>query len=302
MSKDINAAFAGISGVHVTPYDQRGEIDEKLLRTIVDRIAAAGIHNIVTGGNTGEFYAQDLDEVTRVYELAVEANAGRSCVTAGIGRSAREAIKLAAAAKKAGVDALMIHQPVDPFCSARLVVDYVRQIADSTDLPIIAYARSPLLLPEHFARMAEIPNVIGVKYAVPDPIRLAESIRATKGQAFQWICGLAESWALPFYACGARGFTSGLVNVNPELSLRFYRALEEGDQNKARALVDAIADFEIMRTYEANGANVTVVKEALVQMGFPVGPVRAPGVVALNAAQREKLALLLNEWRQLSLE
>jgi 4-hydroxy-tetrahydrodipicolinate synthase len=301
MTQVIREALTGISGVHITPYDARGDVDRNLLVKVVDRIAAAGIHNIVTGGNTGEFYCQDLEEVKLGYRLAVEANAGRSLVTAGIGRSCREAIDLAAAAKAAGVDALMVHQPPDPFCSPRLVIEYIRQIAETTDLPIIAYARSPGLEPAHFVSLAQIPNVVAVKYAVPDPLRLAECIRATADYPLQWLCGLAESWAPPFYSAGARGFTSGLVNVYPELSLAVHAALERGDWSRARVLVDAIAGFEKMRTLEYNGANVTVVKEAMQQQGWPVGPTRAPGVVELNARQREELAGILAGWKELSL-
>ncbi len=296
MNNKLQQALNGISGVHITPYDRQGEIDQAMLRTVVDRIAASGVHNIVTGGNTGEFYALDLNEIELGYRLAVEASAGRALVTAGIGRSAREAIRLAAAAAEAGVDALMIHQPPDPFCSPRLVIDYIREIAQSTDLPIIAYARSPALTPEHFVRLGAVDNVVAVKYAVPDPMRLSECIRATRGSALQWICGLAESWALPFHACGARGFTSGLVNVNPSLSLTLLQALENNDLARARQLVDSIAEFEQMRTLEGNGANVTVVKEAMVQMGLAVGPVRAPGVIELSEAQRQQLSTILSSW------
>ncbi|WP_286805359.1 MULTISPECIES: dihydrodipicolinate synthase family protein [unclassified Marinimicrobium] len=296
MYEAMRNALNGISGVHITPYDNMGEVDQPLLHKVVDRIASAGIHNIVTGGNTGEFYAQDLDEAVLGYQVAVEANAGRAKVTAGVGRSGREAIRLAKAAQEAGADALMIHQPPDPFCSPRLVIDYIQQIADSTDLPIIAYARSPGLEPGHFVRLAEIENVVAVKYAVPDPIRLGECIRATQGSPLQWLCGLAESWALPFYACGARGFTSGLVNVAPELSLTIHAALEREAMSEARALVDRIAEFEKMRTFEANGANVTVVKEAMQIQGWPVGPTRAPGVVELSEAQREALKEILKGW------
>ncbi len=63
MYEAIRTALNGISGVHITPYDTTGEVDRPLLHKVVDRIASAGIHNIVTGGNTGEFYAQDLEEV-----------------------------------------------------------------------------------------------------------------------------------------------------------------------------------------------------------------------------------------------
>lgn len=296
MSKDLRNALSGISGVHVTPYDSSGEIDQPLLHRVVNNIAASGVHNIVTGGNTGEFYALDLEEIELVYRVAVEANAGRSLVTAGIGRSCREAIRLAASARAAGVDVLMVHQPPDPFCSPRLVVEYIRQIANTTDLPIIAYARSPGLTPQHFVNLCAIENVVAVKYAVPDPVRLAECIRATREFPLQWICGLAESWALPFHACGARGFTSGLVNVNPQLSLSLLKAMQQSDFDQALRLVDSIADFEQMRTLESNGTNVTVVKEAMMQMGLNVGPVRAPGVVELNPEQRETLSNLIGSW------
>jgi 4-hydroxy-tetrahydrodipicolinate synthase len=110
------------------------------------------------------------------------------------------------------------------------------------------------------------------------------------------VCGLAEGWAAPFYAVGARGFTSGLVNVDPARSLAIHAALESGDFARVRTLVATIARFETMRTKFGNGANVTVVKEALGQIGFPVGPVRLPGLPALDATDRTILAEVLAGW------
>ena len=107
---------------------------------------------------------------------------------------------------------------------------------------------------------------------------LAECLRATKGHPAVWVCGLAEGWAAPFYALGTRGFTSGLVNVDPKRSLAIWTALEAGDFAAAKRLVDAIAPFEAMRTKFNNGANVTVVKEAMMLLGRAVGPVRTPGL------------------------
>ena len=83
-----------------------------------------------------------------------------------------------------------------------------------------------------------------------------------------------------------RGFTSGLVNVDPKRSLAIWAALEAGDFAAARRLVDIIAPFEAMRTKFSNGANVTVVKEALMLLGIAVGPVRTQGLTALDAADR----------------
>ena len=125
---------------------------------------------------------------------------------------------------------------------------------------------------------------------------LAECLRASAGHAAIWVCGLAEGWAAPFYALGARGFTSGLVNVAPERSLAIHAALERGDYGTARTLVAEIAAFETMRTKFNNGANVTVVKEAMALTGVPVGPVRPPGLVALDADDRRKLAEVLRSW------
>ena len=113
----LRDALAGISGVHVTPYAADGHIDTALLAKVVDRIAAGGIHNIVSAGNTGEFYALEPDEVRAVHDGAIAANAGRSKLTAAVGRSLREAIALGRRARDAGADALMAHQPMDPFAA-----------------------------------------------------------------------------------------------------------------------------------------------------------------------------------------
>lgn len=269
-----------------------------MLAEIIDGITNAGVQNIVTGGNTGEFYALTLSEIENIYNVAVSSVSGRAIVTAGVGRSVHEAVQLTQAAEKAGVDAVMVHQPPDPFASPRMLYNYIEEISRNTDLPVIAYARNPGLTPEHFIKLSEIDNVVAVKYAVPDPLRLAECIRATRGSSLQWICGLAESWALPFYAYGARGFTSGLVNINAQLSMHFYQALEQANWKEARGLVEEIASFEEMRTLEQNGTNVTVVKDAMRLNGMDVGPVRPPGVDRLDDKNLQSLQQILDQWKQ----
>src|SRR6187399_849872 len=100
--RDVQKALQGISGVPVTPFDERDRIQPAVLAKLIDRLAAAGIDNLVAAGNTGEFYALELEEVLAVYGHVVQANAGRSKVTAGVGRSLKEAQVLARAAEKAG--------------------------------------------------------------------------------------------------------------------------------------------------------------------------------------------------------
>jgi 4-hydroxy-tetrahydrodipicolinate synthase len=295
----IRAALAGISGVHVTPYAADGNIDRKTLLRVVDRIASAGVHNIVSAGNTGEFYALTPDEVRLVHDAAAEANAGRSKMTAAVGRSLKEALELGRRAKGAGFDALMAHQPLDPFAAPQAQAAYFRAIADAVDLPVVAYVRSDATSLKELMSIADHPNVTGVKFATPNLMLLAEAVRASGSGTALWVGGLAEGWAAPFHAVGARGFTSGLVNVDPGRSLAIHTALEAGDLDRVRDLVATIARFETMRTRYGNGANVTVVKEAMALLGFPMGPVRLPGLPALDAGDRDILAGILRDWNLL---
>lgn len=296
MSDKVRAALRGISGVHVTAWKGDGEADWTLTGTIVARIAQAGIHNIVSAGNTGEFYPMTTDEVVRSHAVAAEAAAGKALVTAGIGRSLREAVATGKLAARAGCDAVMVHHPLDPFAAPQSQADYILAIAEALTIPLIAYIRSDAIGVKDLARVATHPNVAGVKFASSNMMLLAECVRATQGSSANWICGLAEGWAAPFHALGARGFTSGLVNVAPERSLAIWQALEANDYDLARRLVDEIAGFETLRTKYGNGANVTVVKEALGLLGTNVGPVRLPGLPELNESERAELRKIVSGW------
>lgn len=302
MSPDVKSpdkvrhALRGISGIHVTPYDASGGIDNALLRRVVSHMATAGIHNIVSCGNTGEFFTLTEQEVLAVQAVAVEAVGGRAVATAAVGRSLVEAKATARAARQAGFDAIMAHHPLDPFAAPPAQAAYFLALAEASELPLVAYLRSDTMAVADILRVAVHPNVAGVKFASTNLMLLAECIRASRGSTAIWVCGLAEGWAAPFYAQGARGFTSGLVNVAPERSLAIWQALEAGDYQKTAQLVDQIAPFEAMRTQHNNGANVTVVKEAMMLAGQAVGPVRLPGLPALAPADREKLRDVLKGW------
>lgn len=292
----VRSALRGISGVHVTAWKGDGEADWQVTGGIVRRIAEAGIHNIVSAGNTGEFYPMTTEEVVRSHAVAAEAAAGKALVTAGIGRSLREAVATGKLAAQAGCDAVMVHHPLDPFAAPQSQADYILAIAEALTIPLVAYIRSDAIGVKDLARVATHPNVAGVKFASTNMMLLAECVRATQGSSANWICGLAEGWAAPFHALGARGFTSGLVNVAPERSLAIWRALEGNDYERARQLVDEIAGFEILRTKYGNGANVTVVKEALGLLGTKVGPVRLPGLPELSESERADLRKIVSSW------
>jgi len=293
----LRAALDGISGILVTPFDDADQLAPARLAPIVDRAVKAGVHVLVANGNTSEFYGLTTSEAEQMVHAAAEHVAGRVPLLAGVGRSLYDAIALARASRAAGASALMVHQPPDPFVAPRGVVQYVTRIAEAGDgLPVVLYLRDDGIGLDTVEALCEIPGVVGVKWASPSPLRLAEIIERTRERNIAWVGGLAEHWAPPFYAVGSRGFTSGLINVLPERSVAIHAALDGGDYPRAMALIRSMAEFEALRAMERNGTNVTVVKRALQLMGNDCGAVRAPGAWPLSPAADETLRRLLGEW------
>ncbi|WP_113177060.1 dihydrodipicolinate synthase family protein [Rhizobium sp.] len=290
----IRKALTGISGVPVTPYKADGSVDIAKLSALITRLAHARVHNLMAAGNTGEFFTLTMDEVRAVHAATIKAAGGKSLVSAAVGRSLTEAKALARDAIAEGADAIMGHHPMDPFAGPSYQARYFLELADASTVPVIAYVRSDTFSVPDFRKLAQHPNIAGIKFASSNLMLLAEVIRATGDAPAIWVCGLAEGWAPAFYAMGARGFTSGLVNVFPERSHAIHQALETGDYAAARALIDDIAGFEALRTKYLNGANVTVVKEALGMLGTEVGPVRVPGVESLTEAERADLRAIVD--------
>ncbi len=289
MRHDLDTALAGISGILVTPYDAAGDVAPAKLAPILDRALAAGVHMPVVNGNTGEFYALTTEEaVTMVREVAALVD-GRAPLLAGVGRGIRDACRLARASAEAGATALMIHQPPDPFVAPRGTVDYVRAIIDASGgLPVMLYLRNDAIGTKGIAALCALPGVKGVKWATPNPMKLAEAIAACD-PSITWVGGLAEVWAPAFYAVGARGFTSGLINVWPERSMAIHAALEASDYAAARDLIAGMRAFEEIRAEELNGTNVTGVKAALAAMGDDCGPTRPPSAWPLTEAQQARM-------------
>ena len=125
-------------------------------------------------------------------------------------------------------------------------------------------------------------------------MKLAEA-KAACDPGIVWVGGLAEVWAPAFYAVGARGFTSGLINVWPERSMAIHAALEAGDYARANALIAGMRVFEDIRAAEMNGTNVTGVKAALAAMGQDCGPTRPPSAWPLTDAHTAQLDRFLRE-------
>lgn len=293
---DIREALTGISGILVTPFDADDRLAPARLRPVVDRAVKAGVHVLTANGNTGEFYGLTTAEAERMVHEAAALVAGRVPLVGGVGRALPDALALARASRDAGAAALMVHQPPDPFVAPRGVVEYVRRIADAVPgLPLVLYLRNDGIGLDAIAALTALPGVVGVKWASPTPLRLAEAIRRADPRII-WVGGLAEPWAPPLCAVGARGFTSGLINVWPERSVAIHAALAAGDYPKANALIAEMEPFEALRAEEGNGANVSVVKAALALLGEDCGHARPPAAWPLAARQAATLREALAGW------
>lgn len=291
----VREALNGISGILVTPFDAHDELAPGRLKPVVDRALQAGVHALVANGNTSEFYGLTAAEAEKMIAVAAEYVDQRAPLIGGVGRSIKEACSLARVSKRAGADALMVHQPPDPFVAPRGVVEYVKRIAEAADgLPLVLYLRNESIGAKAVETLCEIPQVVGVKWASPTPMLLAELIRKTSHRNLAWVGGLAETWAPAFYAVGARGFTSGLINVFPTHSMAIHGALEAGNYPEAMRLISDMRAFEELRSEENNGTNVTVVKAALQILDMDCGATRPPSAWPLTERAQDSLRTLLS--------
>ncbi len=295
MHNDLLTALTGISGILVTPFDDQGEIAPERQKPIADRAIAAGVQILTANGNTGEFYSLTTDEAVAMVEAGAAHIAGRVPMVAGIGRGIRDACRLAAASAGAGATALMIHQPPDPFVAPRGLIEYVDRVSEAGNrLPLILYLRNDTIGSAAIATLCALPGVVGVKWATPNPMKLKAAMEASPGHIV-WVGGLAEVWAPAFYAVGARGFTSGLINVWPEQSVAISAALESGDFGAARRLIAGMQVFEDIRAEDQGGANVACVKAALRLMGEDCGAARPPAVWPLTNDQMVRLRAFMDD-------
>ncbi|WP_031165967.1 dihydrodipicolinate synthase family protein [Streptomyces durhamensis] len=291
------AALADVVAIPVTPFAEDGSVDQDTHRALLRRLPDGGIRTLTPNGNTGEFYALTPEERRLVAESTVAEAGGRAVVLVGVGHDLPTAVVAARHARDLGAGMVMVHQPVHPYVSAAGWVDYHRAIAESVpELGVVPYIRNDRLPGARLAELADhCPNVIGVKYAVPDAARFAGFARDAGLDRFVWVAGLAEPYAPSYFSAGATGFTSGLVNVAPAVSLNMIEALRSGDHPAAMKIWEQIRRFEELRAAHGSADNVTVVKEALAALGLCRRDVRPPSR-PLPEDERAEVAAIAAGW------
>ncbi|AGS68778.1 dihydrodipicolinate synthase family protein [Streptomyces collinus] len=291
------AALADVVAIPVTPFAADGSVERDTHRALLRRLLDGGITTLTPNGNTGEFYALTPEERRLVTELTVEEAGDRAAVLVGVGHDLPTATGSARHARDLGAGMVMVHQPVHPYVSAAGWVDYHRAIAEAVpELGVVPYVRDARLTGARLAELADhCPNVIGVKYAVPDAARFAAFARDAGLDRFVWVAGLAEPYAPSYFSAGATGFTSGLVNVAPAVPRNMLDALRSGDYPAAMRVWERIRRFEELRAAHGSADNVTVVKEALAALGLCRRDVRPPSR-PLPEERRAEVAAIAAGW------
>ena len=299
-AQTLRHALATVVVVPVTPLHADASPDWDTYAALTRRLIDGGISTITPNGNTGEFYALSNAEARQALATAAKASEGRAELLAGVGHDIATATESARHAQDHGARMIMIHQPVHPYVSQEGWIDYHAAIAGAVpDLGVVLYLRTERITGAHIAALADqAPNVIGVKYGVRDATTFAGVARDAGIDRFTWLAGAAELTAPAYYASGAHAFTSGLANVSPALALSMFDALRAGDFGAAMKVWESVRRFEELRGADSSADNVSVVKEALSQLGLCRADVRPPSR-PLPADIKEEISGILTSWGML---
>ncbi len=227
--------FKGAFTALVTPF-RDGAVDEQAFVALAERQIAGGVHGLVPVGTTGEGSTLSHDEHRRVVELCVSCAAGRVPVIAGAGsNSTAEAIELSRYAKSVGADAVLSVAPYYNRPSQEGIYLHFAAIAEAVEIPVIVYnvpSRTVVdISNETLARLAKLPNIVGIKDATGDMGR-ASLQRQMCGEDWIMLSGDDPS-ALGYVAHGGHGCISVTANVAPDGMASFFNALLNKDWETA---------------------------------------------------------------------
>lgn len=269
--------LSGVLTALSTPFNSSDQIDVALLRKIVDRSIDNGVDGVVAAGSTGEVGTMDFTERMQLIDTVIDQAAGRVKVIAQTGATTTsEAIKYSKAAEKSGADVLMLLTPYYEPLSLAEIKNYIKDVADSTSLPIMLY---------------NIPAVTGTNMH-PDFVReLAteiDNVHYIKDSSANWeqalqlihhhshVIGTFIGWDAYIFSAlmeGAAGVMAGTANVVPAEIVSIYKNIKSG--NFAKALEEWNAVYPILDFLLSNQFIATV-KTGLEIQGIPAGSPRKP--------------------------
>lgn len=293
-TRPANLKLDGILLPFPTPFDERDEFDAHALRRNIELWNAMGVCGYVALGSTGERVHLDADERRIVVEAARAVVPSESTFVVGVGQeSTRATIAEAHDAARTGADAVLVITPgfYHANLSSAALVTHFLSVADASPAPVMLYSipqnTGVALTPDQVARLAEHPNIVGVKDSSGDFIRLAATINSVP-DSFAVLTGNASLLATAL-AAGARGAILAAACLAPELAIEIYQAACKGDHEQAQNL---------QKRFSLLAANLNVrygiagLKAALDLCGYAGGTVRAP-LEVIDDAGREEIKRLL---------
>jgi len=285
----------GIIPPIATPLKANEDLDLPRLKWFIDHQIAAGVHGIFVLGTNSEFYAFDENEKQQIIATAVEHVKGRVPVYAGTGaETTREVIRLTKMAEKEGVQGVSIITPYFIKPSQQEIFDHYRRIAENTSLPVILYNNPATcggvsIAVETVVRLAEIPNILGIKDSSGDLQNTDEMVLAVPDR-FSVLMG-RDTLIYQGMIFGVRGAVPASGNIAPRLCVDIYEAVMRGDLAAAKA---AQIKLNPVRLSLNLGTAPGGVKAALAMLGMPIGPSRSPvGPLSPESQQKMKKALQL---------
>lgn len=270
----------GVLPAMITPMKKEGGVNIPALRKLIDYMIDGGVHGIFAMGTTAEFYAISLEEYREVLEATVDQVAGRVPVYSGANAiGTRQSIELIHIAEKVGgIDAISVLTPYFIGINQNEVYNHFAMIAKSTDMNIVLYDNSPKthisIKPDTVARLADLPNIVGMKDSTGDLTNAADIISKTTraGKDFHVMMG-RDSIIYGGLSYGATGAVAATANVAPKLVSSIYDKYMAGDLKGA---LDAQYKLLPLRIAFGLGSFPTVIKEALEMIGIEAGPCAMP--------------------------
>ena len=290
----MRQAFTGVGTALVTPFTKSAALDEAAVRRLGRRQIDAGIHFLCPCGTTGESPTLTDAEKLRIVEILVAEAGGRVPILAGAGGyNTKEVIELAREMEKRGASGFLSVTPYYNKPTQEGLYQHYKAIADSTALPIVVYnvpGRTGVNLEiATLARLAQIPNIVGVKEASGNVTQMVDVCRSVPG-SFLVLSG-DDALTLPLMSVGGRGIISVASNEIPAEMAQMVEAAERNDFAAARAVHDRIVALMQINFIEANPVPV---KAAMAAMGLLEETYRLP-MCPPKPESREKILKALKE-------
>jgi|SRR5471030_780461 len=293
----MTVKFQGIVPALITPMTATEEVDEAGLRTLIERLIESGVHALFVLGTNGEFIALNEAEKLRIAKIAVDQARSRVPVIAGTGAYAtRDVIDLNSKMLDVGVDAVSVITPYFNGATQQELFTHYERIARATTLPVMLYtipAKAGVTLNvDTVRRLAEIPNIRGIKDSGGDFDRLLQLINLRRDQ-FAVFTG-TDSMILWTLIAGGDGAVAATTNAVPGVVTSIWKHFQAGDIAAARKAQESL---RALRDAFALGTMPVVLKTAAEMLGLPAGPARSPAQ-PLDANARARLEQALAVYRE----